>query len=161
MTTEPHVESRTEQPYASIRTTAPLSEWGRVNALVPEVLEWLTARGITPVGAPFYRYHAVDPAGLIDVEVGWPVQDPVEGDGRVTAGARPAGDYAVLVHLGHPDRIREAFAALDDWSARTGTGFAVRDGVWAGRFETYLTHPDEVSDLGEWRTEVAYLLSTE
>ena len=159
MTTEPRVETRDEQPYASIRTTAPLSEWGRVNALLPEVRGWLAARGIAPAGAPFYRYHSVDPGGVIDVEVGWPVGSPVEGDGRVLAGARPSGEYAVVDHLGHPDRIHEAFALLDDWSERTGTAFAVRDGVWGGRFETYLTNPEEVPDLGEWRTEVAYLLA--
>ncbi|WP_156756900.1 GyrI-like domain-containing protein [Actinokineospora pegani] len=156
---EPQIEYRPPKHYAGIRTQAPLSEWGRVNALLPEVQGWLAERGVAVVGPPMYRYHQVDEAGVIDVEVGWPVAEPVEGDGRVTAQEVPEGDYAVAVHEGSPDTIRETFDRLDEWSDRTGEYFDVRDGVWAGRFETYLTDPAHEPDMGKWRTEVAYLLN--
>ncbi|OLR94143.1 GyrI-like domain-containing protein [Actinokineospora bangkokensis] len=157
---EPRVETRSARPYACIRTRAPLSEWGRVNALVGEVRAWLDERGVAVVGAPQYRYHSVDVAGEIDVEVGWCVAEPVEGDGRVRPGEWPAGEYAVCDHVGSPDRITEAFARLDEWSARTGRPFAKRGETWVGRFETYLTDPAHEPDLDRWRTEVAYLLGT-
>ncbi|GLW90982.1 GyrI-like domain-containing protein [Actinokineospora globicatena] len=151
----PTIETRPEQPYVSIRTQATLAEWGRVNALIGPVYGWLTERDITPAGPLFYRYHSV--AGdVIDVEVGVPVPEPVIGDDTVAAGSKPAGQYAVLLHKGHPDRIRETFAALDEWSEASGVEFDVTDGVWAGRFESYLSDPAEVPDLADWETEVAY-----
>ncbi|PPK67456.1 GyrI-like domain-containing protein [Actinokineospora auranticolor] len=152
---EPALETRPEQPYVSIAIEAPLSEWGKVNALVPEVFDWLARRGVPPVGALFYRYHSVAD-DVLSVEVGVPVATPQEGDGRVRAGSKPAGTYAVLVHEGHPDRIRDTFAKLDDWAHREGVEWDLVDGVWAGRFESYLTDPAEEPDLGKWRTEVAY-----
>ncbi|GAA2985190.1 GyrI-like domain-containing protein [Actinokineospora diospyrosa] len=152
---QPTIETRAAQPYVSIRTQASLAEWGKVNALIGEVYGWVAQRGVEPAGALFYRYHSV--AGdVIDVEVGVPVPSLVDGDGRVLGGSKPAGQYAVLMHNGHPDRIRETFAALDAWAEATGTEFDVTDGVWAGRFESYLSDPAVTPDPAEWRTEVAY-----
>ncbi|WP_285504318.1 GyrI-like domain-containing protein [Actinokineospora sp. NBRC 105648] len=152
---EPKIETRAAQPYAAIAISAPLSEWGRVNALIGEVYGWLAERGTTPAGPLFYRYHAVR-EDVLDVEVGVPVAEPVEGDGRVIAGTKPAGDYAVLLHHGHPDQIRTSFAVLDAWSEREGVEWDVVDGVWAGRFESYLTDPAVEPDLANWDTEIAY-----
>ncbi|MBM7775856.1 effector-binding domain-containing protein [Actinokineospora baliensis] len=152
---QPAIETRPEQPYVSLRTQASLAEWGRVNALIGEVYGWITERDIAPAGALFYRYHSVA-EDVIDVEVGVPVPTAVEGDGRVVAGSKPAGRYAVLMHEGHPDRIRETFAALDAWAEETGVDFDVTDGVWAGRFESYLSDPAVTPDPADWRTEVAY-----
>ncbi len=152
---EPKIETRPEQPCAAIAISAPLSAWGRVNALVGEVYDWLADRNITPAGALFYRYHAVR-ADVFDVEVGVPVAEPVEGDGRVEAGVKPAGRYAVLVHHGHPDQIRTAFATLDAWAEREGVEWDVTNGVWTGRFESYLSDPAVTPDLADWDVEVAY-----
>ncbi|RLK62122.1 GyrI-like domain-containing protein [Actinokineospora cianjurensis] len=152
---QPTIETRAEQPYVSIRTQATLAEWGRVNALIGQVYGWITERDLAPAGALFYRYHSVTD-DVLDVEVGVPLAVAVAGDDTVAAGSKPAGQYAVLIHRGHPDRIRETFAALDEWSTATSVEFDVTDGIWAGRFESYLSDPAEVPDLADWRTEVAY-----
>ncbi|WP_026424029.1 GyrI-like domain-containing protein [Actinokineospora inagensis] len=152
---DPKIEYRPEQRYVSIRTQAPLSEWGRVNALIGEVYGWLASVSATPAGPLFYRYHSVAD-DLIDVEVGVPVDASVTAAPPVAAGVKPAGDYAVLIHHGHPDRIRETFAALDAWAAATGTTWDVTDNVWAGRFESYLADPATQPDPATWETEVAY-----
>ncbi|WP_018684391.1 GyrI-like domain-containing protein [Actinokineospora enzanensis] len=154
---EPTIETRAEQPYVSIPIQARLSEWGQVNALIGEVFGWLAQRGIAPAGALFYRYHSVTD-DVLTVEVGVPVDGPVEPDGRVKSGSKPAGRYAVLMHRGHPDRIRETFAHLDEWAAETGAEWDLTDGVWAGRFESYLTNPEVTPDPADWETEVAYRL---
>ncbi len=114
---EPRVEERSEQPYVSIRTRANFTEWGGVNALIPEVQDWLTTRGTTPAGPPLYRYHQIgNLTDRFELEVGFPVATPVAGDERVTAGALPAGRYLVLEHRGHPDSIAGSHAALVDWA---------------------------------------------
>jgi effector-binding domain-containing protein len=158
---EPTVLERTEQPYVAIPIRATLREWGGVNALVPEVVGWLAARGIAPAGAPFYRHLVV--GGLderFSVEVGFPVAEPVEGDGRVVAGAKPAGRYVVAVHHGHPDGIAKSHQALVAWAGEHGVPLA-RDGdVWDGMYESYRADPAVEPDPSKWETELAYLVSS-
>ena len=153
-------EERAEQPYAAIPIRATLREWGSVNALVPEVLGWLAERDIQSAGAWFYRHRVV--GGMdekFEVEVGVPVAVPVEGDGRVVAGTKPAGRYAVRVHHGHPDNVRFTHQDLVAWATEQGSP-PVRDGeVWVGMFESYLTNPDDEPDPDRWETELAYLVS--
>jgi len=153
-------EERREQPYVSIPIRASLSEWGSVNALVPEVFGWLASRDIAPAGALFYRYRVVGSMDeKFDVEVGVPVAAVVEGDGRVLAGAKPAGRYAVRVHHGHPDSISETHLALLAWTEEQGFP-AVRDGeAWGGVFESYRTDPEVEPDPAKWETELAFLVS--
>ena len=153
-------EERAEQPYVAIPIRATLREWGSVNALVPEVYGWLAARNTAPAGALFYRHRVV--GGMdekFEVEVGVPVATRVEGDGRVVAGAKPGGRYAVRMHRGHPDGIAETHLALVAWA--TEQGFPpVRDGeIWVGMFESYLTDPEDEPNPDKWATELAYLVS--
>lgn len=154
------VRECTEEPYVAIPIEATLREWGEVNALVPEVYAWLGARGITPAGPLFYRHHVI---GGFDekfrVEVGVPVPEPVEGDGRVLAGAKPAGRYVVDVHHGHPDGIAHSHLALVDWAGREGLTLAKEGDVWGGMFESYRTNPEDEPDPAKWETELAYLVS--
>jgi effector-binding domain-containing protein len=156
---EPTIEDRAEQAYVGITEVATLAEWGRVNALVPEVLEWLTGHGAAPAGPPIYRYYAGEPGGEIEVEVGWPVSGEVPASDRVTAGTLPAGRYAVLVHRGHPDSIGQSFAALEAWSQRTGENWEFADGRWSCRYESYRTDPAVEPDPARWETEICYKLA--
>ncbi len=157
---EPTVQERTEQPYVAIPIRATLREWGEVNALVPEVFAWLASRGIAPAGALFYHHRVI---GGFDekfsVEVGVPVAEPVEGDGRVLAGAKPAGRYVVAVHHGHPDGIARSHQALVEWAGRQGVPLAKDGDVWGGMFESYRTDPEVEPDPDKWETELAYLVS--
>jgi effector-binding domain-containing protein len=157
--TEPTVAERPEQPYVAIAIRATLREWGEVNALVPEVYGWLAARGISPAGAVFYRHLVV---GGFDekfsVEVGVPVAEPVEGDGRVVAGAKPAGRYVVAVHHGHPDGIARSHQALVAWAGEHGVPLAKDGEVWGGMYESYRTDPTVEPDLDKFETELAYLV---
>jgi effector-binding domain-containing protein len=151
---------RAEQPYVSIRTRANFTEWGTVNALVPEVLDWLGQRGQAPAGPPFYRYHEIGGmAERFDVEVGFPVAAPVKGDDRVRAGSLPAGRYVLAEHHGHPDSIAASHMALVDWATEQGialTGSPDRK-RWEVMLETYATDPATEPDPANWITELAYL----
>ena len=174
MPTTPTIQYRPEQPYVSIPISVTLREWGKANALVPEIIGWLTARGLPMIGAPFYRYRAIgDLDRPFELEVGVPVSTTVPGDGpadgpgdgHVIAGSIPAGTYAVFVHHGHPDRLRDSLSMLEDWVRAQGLACdkAVVDDreVWAGRFEHYLTDPAVEPDLDRWSIEIAYLLCQE
>jgi effector-binding domain-containing protein len=157
---EPKVRERTGQPYVAIPIRATLREWGEVNALVAEVLGWLSGRGIAPAGALFYRHRVIGGMDAkFEVEVGFPVATEVEGDGRVVAGAKPAGRYVVATHHGHPDDIAASHLALVEWAGRQGVPLAKDGEVWLGLFESYLSDPAVEPDPDKWRTELAYLVS--
>jgi effector-binding domain-containing protein len=159
MITEPKLEDRPEQPTVGIRTQVPMKAFKKIiPELLGEVFAWTRQHGVVPVGPPFMRFHVINMAGNMDVELGVPVASGVPGDGRVAAGAIPAGRYASLVYTGVRDGIK-ANAALLDWGAAQGLVWDRHDtatgDAFAGRYESYLTDPDEEPDPKRWETEVA------
>ena len=113
------------------------------------------------------RYRELDADGFpTDFELGAPVATAAEGSGRVAAGELPAGDYAVLVHVGPythdevPD-LRAARQRLTDWAAAEGVELAREESGGAVSFaacvESYLTDATREPDWTRWETELAYL----
>ncbi len=159
MMTEPTIEDRAEQHYAGIRTRVPIQELPTViPQLIGEVAAWLGKQEIAPSGAPFIRYHVIDMAARLDIEIGWPVAKAMTGDGRVAAGVLPAGRYASLVYTGVQNGIK-ANAALLDWGAKQGLKWdnwqAEAGDAFGSRYESVLTDPKEEPDSAKWQTEVA------
>ena len=160
--TEPALEFREAQPCIAIAISVPMKEWGRANALIPEILGWMSQHGVAPAGPLFYRYHVIGSMEEpFDLEIGFPVAQAVRGDDRVKPGVIPDGIYATMVHHGHPDSLHKTCAALEAWGASEGVTFARGDAdgriTWSGRYEFYLSDPAVAPDLNEWVTEVAYL----
>lgn len=163
--TAPRLEPRPEQPYAGIRVDLTMDDLQAdmvVPGLIAEIEDWLTRHGVTPVGPPFIRYHVIDMAASLDVEVAFPTDGVVAGDGRVEPGALPAGRYAALVYTGIEHGVA-ANRALIDWAAEHGIAFddygSERGHGFRGRYETFLTDPADESDPSRWRTEVAILVA--
>src|SRR5258708_7216082 len=71
-----------------------------VNKLFKELNKWARTQNVRPAGAPFLRYHVIDMAGQMDVEVGLPVATPLPGNDRVKPGVLPAGQDAGLIYSG-------------------------------------------------------------
>lgn len=166
MISEPQLRDRPTQHYVGIRTLASLPELPEV---IPgnhrKVYAWLNQHGIAPAGPPFIRYHVINMATKLDIELGVPVASRVSGSGEVRPGELPAGRYGSLVYTGPyaGDGLMRANAALLDWGAQqglrwdrfddpNGDGFAVR-------YETYFTDPGEEPDPAKWETEVAIRVS--
>ncbi|MDJ1434698.1 GyrI-like domain-containing protein [Halostagnicola sp. A-GB9-2] len=161
--TTPSLEHRSDRPCVEIPIEATLAEWGQVNALVGELLEWLERHEEPLVGAPFYRYRVLgDETRPFELEVGVPTEGRLDGDDRVQPGTIPAGTYAILVHEGDPDDLPGRHAALEDWAEASGHDIARRtDGEttrWEGRYEHFQTDPTAESDRSKWITEITYLL---
>jgi effector-binding domain-containing protein len=150
---------RPAQTTVGIRKQVPMKAFKKViPQLLSEVFAWTQQQGVTPVGPPFMRFHVINMAGSMDVELGVPVAPGVAGDNRVTRGALPAGRYASLVYTGVRNGIK-ANAALLDWGAAQGLTWDRHDtaagDAFAGRYESYLTDPNEEPDPKKWQTEVA------
>lgn len=162
MITTPKVEQRAEQQYVGIRSRVPMSDLGRfIPQSLDQVFPWLGTQGIEPDGPPFIRYHVIDMAGLMDVEVGVPVAGAVQGDDQIKPGVIPAGRYASLIYTGI-DGI-PANGVLLDWGKQQGLTWDQWDDphgdAFRSRVEFFLTEPDEEPDQGKWETEVMIKLA--
>jgi effector-binding domain-containing protein len=163
MITEPKIENRTEQHYVAIRTQVPMKEFKRVvPQLLGEVFAWLEKQGVAPAGAPFMRFHVVNMAEKMDIEMGVPVASALSGDERIHAGVLPAGRYASLVYTGVRNGIKGNKALLD-WGAKKGLVWDVYEAEngdgFGARFESYLTDPVDEPNQAKWETEVAIRLA--
>jgi effector-binding domain-containing protein len=163
--TAPRLEVRPEQPYVGIRADLTMDDLQAdtvVPGLIGEIEGWLARHGVTPVGPPFIRYHVIDMAASLDVEVGFPTDGVVAGDGRVEPATLPAGRYAALVYTGAEHGVA-ANRALIEWAAEHGVAFddfaSERGHGFRGRYETLLTDPADEDDPTRWRTEVAILVA--
>jgi effector-binding domain-containing protein len=164
MAGEPEVVQRADQPYVAIRALVTMQTLGTVlPGLHPEVASWLRARDVATAGAPFWKYNVIDMERQLEVEVGFPVAVPVAGDDHVLAGVLPAGRYATVRHIGHPDTLVDATRALLDWAAAQGLTWDVTEtdegDRWGARLEIYETDPAQEPDMNNWETELAFRLA--
>ncbi|HEU5090153.1 MAG TPA: GyrI-like domain-containing protein [Roseiflexaceae bacterium] len=162
-TTPPTIDERAPQPYAGIRTQVSHREFPTIiPKLLDETFGWLAQQAIAPAGAPFMRYHVIDMDGLMDVELGVPVAEPVAGNGRVGAGVLPAGRYASLIYTGVENGIA-GNAMLIGWARDQGLRWDQFDSPhgdgFVSRYEVFLTGPDDDPDPANWDTEVAIKLA--
>ncbi len=158
------IEKRPEQPYMAIRTQVSMHELPTViPQLMDEVIGWLNDQAVPPAGAPFIRYHVINMADKLDIELGWPVASSLAGNGRISAGVIPAGQYATLLYTGDYSGLMEANGVLIEWAREQGIAWDCWDtgsgDGFAGRFEFYLTDPAEEPDPAKWETEVTIKLA--
>jgi effector-binding domain-containing protein len=163
MTVKPAIIDRAEQPYAAVRGTVTKDTFNQVADRFPEVFSWLAQRGIDPAGPPFFRYHLIGTAGQLEVEAGVPIATMVECTDGILCDRLPAGRYASITHIGHPDGLIPLTAELVGWASGHGLRAALRttaDGqTWGCRLEVLKTHPLEEPDPNLWETELVVLLA--
>jgi effector-binding domain-containing protein len=156
----PRLVDRPEFNCLGIRQVTPFRGFlARRDALLKELVAWLHERDITGTGPFFLRYHVIDMAGDMDIEVGARMPGPHSGDGRVASGSFPAGRYATLTYRDHAMR---ATRALLDWVAAEGLELD-REGrpegdAFACRYEAYLTDPRTEPRKTKWEVELSMRL---
>jgi effector-binding domain-containing protein len=146
-----------------IRTQVTIQQVGPIiPQLLDEIFPWLAKEGIQDAGPAFIRYHVIDMAAQLDVEVGVPVAASTAGNSRILPGLLPAGRYASLIYTGAKNGIKgnaallqwaaEQSLKLDKWQTEKGDAFGAR-------VEFLLTGPDEEADPAKWQTGVAIRLA--
>ncbi|CAM5253736.1 DNA gyrase inhibitor [Streptomyces spiroverticillatus] len=160
---EPEITEYGEQPYAGIRGRVRTDGFAAIADRIPELIGWLAARGTEPLGGPFLRYNVIGADGELEVEAGVPVAVAPEPEGDVRAGVLPAGRYATLTHVGHPDELVGVTQELIAWAGTQGLEWDMTraaDGEhWVGRTETFLTDPRVEPDPNKWETRLAIRLA--
>jgi effector-binding domain-containing protein len=160
MITSPKVVDRSEQPYVAVKTVVRMKEIGAVaGKFLGEVFGWVAGHGLTPAGAPFFKYNVVDMEHGLEIEFGVPTATLPAGDDRVIASVLPAGRYASLVHQGPYEQLYDANGALLDWIKEQGLTMDAQGDRFGCRLEIYLTDPMVQKDPQKWETEVAIKLA--
>lgn len=151
MSSDCKIEERAVQPVASIRTRSSVSNLPQtLGECYGKVFAYLQEMGVQPSYAPFAGYFNMDMEDL-DLEIGFPVAEPVSGKGEVQASVIPAGKKAVAIHTGPYEdfgRTYDALQAYIDEHGEEGQGIA---------YEFYLNDPGEVKPE-ELQTEIVILL---
>jgi effector-binding domain-containing protein len=149
------VGDREPQPVLSMRRDVIVARLAQAQReSLGELWHSLHARGVDPVGPPFVRYHAFG-VTEVDVEVGVPVAEAVAGEGRIGAGALPAGPAIVTWHLGAHDSLGEAYRRLGVWlqdHERKSAGPAWEVYWWIDPSQEL--DPSSWPAPTEWRTEL-------
>ena len=158
---EPRIDYRAEQPTLGIRIQTPMKGMSKAaSKLFKEIDAWAKQQGVTPAGPPYMRYYVIDMTGEMDIEVGIPIAAPLPGDGRVCAGALPAGRYASLVYSGSG---LSGNKALLDWARANGLTWDrwndPKGDAFRSRYESYLTDPEVEPRKTKWEVEVAIKLA--
>jgi len=158
---EPELIQRSAQPYVSITSLARMGQLGiQLGPKIGEVFGWLAARGTAPAGPPFWKYNVIDMDGDMEVEVGVPTADHLDGDEQVQPHVLPAGHYVLAHHVGHPDTLEDATRQLLEWGEANGITWDVADSPdgdrWVARVEEYLSNPDDEPDMDKWRTNLIF-----
>jgi effector-binding domain-containing protein len=163
MVTDPKIDTRKGQPYASIRTQVTMGELG--SGIIPqlhgEVMGWLRQQGLSPSGAPFLKYNLINMMDKMDLEMGWPTEKLLKGNERITTGVLPAVDYAFVVYTGPYEGpgLMDANRVLIEWGRDNNVQWdgdsSDKGDTFAARYETYFTDPAVEHDSSKWETEVA------
>jgi effector-binding domain-containing protein len=162
----PTVEHRPAQPYVGVRARVTLQTFPEIADRMPEVFKGLAQRGIAADGAPFFKYNLIDMRRELELEAGVPVAAAPDAEvlwGDLFTGELPEGRYVTYTHVGHPDGLYDATAALLTWAPHQGLRWdreRTPEGErWGCRLESYLTDPRVEPDMAKWETQLAFRLA--
>ena len=162
-TSEPRIVQRSDIAYVGIVGSVTIQSVADIADRLPGVIRWLGERGIAPAQAPFFRYLTIDPAGTLEIEVGVPIAEPIEGEGDIRPGVLPAGRYVTRTHVGHPEALLGVTADMLDWAAERGLKWDMSESggreTWGCRLEVYNTNPLEEPDATRWVTDLVFRLA--
>ena len=95
ITVPPRIIERAAQPYVSITGLVTMQTIPEIADRMPEVFGWLAGRGVEPAGAPFFKFNLIDMERELEIEVGVPVAEALDGDDVVRPGCcRPVATRA-------------------------------------------------------------------
>jgi effector-binding domain-containing protein len=150
MAYEIEVKDLADRYVATIRlTTTPDKLGDAFRDLLPEVDAEILEAGSRPAGPPFALYHAYHDDS-VDLEAGFPLEQPVATSGRVIGRELQATFAAVAWHHGSYDGIGAAHRAVESWMQAEGKEAS------GPPWEVYWTGPRDDPEPANWVTEVGY-----
>lgn len=145
------IAEKQEQPVLFIRTvTAAANLPQEIGRAYGAIAQYMAEIGQPPQEAPYTVYYNMDMEHL-DVEMGFPVAQPLPGKGEIKAGSISPGKQASCVYHGPYSGMGPAYEALTAKAAQSGN---IPTGVY---YEFYYNAPGEVPD-SELLTKIMFPL---
>jgi effector-binding domain-containing protein len=139
------------QPVLSVKTATSIGEMPKlVGSIYGSIVNYIIEKGEEPVGPEFTAYYNMDMENLI-VEIGFPLQSEIEGQGDIELRYIPGGKKATGFYKGAYDKIGPVYEKLAAWLSQKGfesSGVA---------YEYYYNSPQDVSE-SELLTKIEILL---
>jgi effector-binding domain-containing protein len=135
-------------------TTTPDNIGEAFQELLPEVDAEILNAGVRPTGPPFAIYHVYQ-QDTVDMELGFPVDEPVPTTGRVIGRELEASPAAVTFHHGPYESLGQAYRAVEAWMRENGREAS------GPPWEVYWTGPMDGEGSANWKTEVGYPIKGE
>jgi len=139
------------QPVLSVKTTTSVRNLPNiVGQIFESIVNYIAESGEEPVGPAFIGYFNMDMENL-EVKIGFPVQNEIEGKGDIKLRYIPAGKKATAFYKGSYNDIGPLYEKLADWISKKGyepTGVV---------YEYYYNSPEVIPE-SELLTKVEFLL---
>ena len=149
------IEIRRLHPRPLLTKTVICTEEERPQAVreaVREVAAYLEEYRVEPYGPAVALYHSTI-AGLMELEVGFPLEYVFPGRGRLKESELPSGSVAWTCHVGPHETLQEAYQALSLWALQTGHELA------GPPWDSYVSDPAQNADPERLVTEVYWPLA--
>lgn len=165
LTMSPELVTQSAQWSVVVPVEASLKEWNKTIETIPRVVGWIEANGVEPASPLFYRYRRMgDLERPFAVEIGFAMHERIEPDGDLIASEMEGGTYLTYLHQGHPDQLFQTNQEIEEWAARNAIDFDVTKSgdteIWKGRYEFFLTNPDDEPDPNKWEIKLAWLTAS-
>ena len=149
------MEQLEPQPVLSIRATVQIVDLAQAqDDRLRALSRYLQQSGAQLAGPPFVRYHTFTQTET-DLELGVPVAEPVDGEGRIAAGELAGGPAITTWHIGAHDTLAEAYARLQAWlneHSREPAGAAWEVYYWIDPKQ--YRGPESWPNPSSWRTQL-------
>jgi len=120
--------SLVEVPAMNVLGTKKTGTYALIPELLMNVFTIVQKKKATIAGPPLFLCHESSPAavreanekGTAEVEVAWPVNEPVKGTTQITAYVLPGGQMAHVIHKGPYETCEPTYLALFAWIEEKG-----------------------------------------
>ncbi len=157
MRISPRIVEREATPYAAVPAEVRMPFGEAIGPLMDEAAGYLDSAGAGDFGPAIFRYTVIDMPRL-EMEFGFLVPGPVDGNGRVHGGMLPAGRYVTATYFGHYDELESVTGELIDWAREQGIEWDSTPGPdgerFVSRFELYPNGPMDEPDPAKWETQI-------
>jgi effector-binding domain-containing protein len=108
------------QPVLSIRTRAAVRDLpGIIGESYGKIMQYMEKIGKQPSGAPFVAYYNMDMDDL-DLEIGFPVAEPLDGNDEINRSEIPAGKYVSMTYKGPYTGMEQPYGEMAKWIGERG-----------------------------------------
>ena len=114
---------------------------------IMEVIGVASAQGIGPIG-PVFAHHLGMKPGIFNFEVGVPVSEPIQEEGRVKPGELPEAVVMRTVYTGPYEGLGGAWGEFQELVK--GEGHTLGPNLW----ERYIEGPEAGGEPSTYRTEL-------